>query len=291
MDTPVLSPPPTPQTLDIAALTRVPIMRLESYVSLIRTLRGVSFEHESLVPALQRMKEALTEGEQLLVARLGDEVDLQLERNFDYFVDRVWGIVNSELEFWSVYEHPGVHLLSETQREAIELDKQRELAQVAEDLGERMFGARNDAEFLRRKYTMQVAAMRSRLDLIEQKQLSETFAELVSPRVAKLLEVVQTRYEQMVDERSSRSRDLGNRRELNVRLRRAIQLYALAVVGTVDDADPSSAERIERALRPLTSLGKVSRTVTSTEAEDEPELEPEAELEGEPELDAESEAN
>ena len=254
-------------------------------MSLIRTLRTVSFEHESLAPALQRMKEALIEGERLLVARLGDEVDLQLERNFDYFTDRVWGIVNSELEFWSVYEHAGVNLLSEAQREAIELDKHRELAQVAEDLGERMFGTRNDAEFLRRTYTMQVAAMRSRLDLVEQKQLSETFTELVSPRVAKLLEVVQARYEQMVDERSSRSRDLGSRRDVNARLRRAIQLYALAVVGTLDDGDPASAERVERALRPLLSLGKSSRSVTSTEDEPEPELsdEPEPEVSDEPE--------
>jgi hypothetical protein len=198
--------------------------------------------------------------EQAIVARLGDGVDLGLERSFDLLIDRLWLCMRSELEFWSIYHHDGIALFGPAQRAELDIDECRDLAAVAEDLRSRLFGGPDASDFLRLPYAQQASHMAGRLQLIKEKGLSATFEELVGARMVKLLHVSQQRYEEMVNARSARETGVvGNLHEHRVNLHRAIQLYALNVAGMLDDQEPDSATIVQRALLPLT-LARVYRS-------------------------------
>jgi hypothetical protein len=129
-------------SIDLAALTTVPQLTVTGYVSLIKAFTEVA---PKTLPvhvkrSFNRMLTAREQAEQAIVARLGDDVDLGLERSFDLLVDRLWLYLRSELEFWSIYHHDGIALFGPEQRAELDIDDCRELAAVAEDLHARLFG-------------------------------------------------------------------------------------------------------------------------------------------------------
>jgi hypothetical protein len=145
-------------TIDIAALTDVPLLTTAGYVSLIEVLVSVapSAPPEAVVRALDRVKAGLVEAKQALVERLGDEVDTALERSFDSLVDQLWISLRTQLESWQLYNHAGIAMLTEGDRAKLDLETCRELAVVADMLAERMFGAANGGtDFLRMNYPQQ----------------------------------------------------------------------------------------------------------------------------------------
>jgi hypothetical protein len=186
------------------------------------------------------------EAKQALVERLGDEVDTALERSFDNLVDHS--------EFWQLFNHPGLAMLTEGERNKLDLETCRELADVAGKLVERMFGLANGGtDFLRMAYPQQSAHMGSRLQLIDAHGHAQSFAEeLVIGRTATFVAICQARYEAMVKDRASRdggpSTDL---RELRTSLRRTIRLYANTVTGMLDEKDQDSPVVVHRALVPI----------------------------------------
>jgi hypothetical protein len=253
------------QSIDIAALTTVPLLSAAGYVSLIKSLSEVQPKDppKHVQKAVARMQASRGEAEQALDARLGGDVDVALERSFDLLVDRVWLFLRSQLEFWSIYEHDGIELFTEQQQAELDLEEYRALAKVADDLLDRLFGAEG-SEFLRLPYMQQAAHMASRLRLIANKGLGESFEELVGARMVKLLTICQQRYEAMVNARTAReSGVVADLREQRASMQRSIQLYAVAVLGMLDEDDPPTAEIVTHALAPIV----VTRFRRSTGAE------------------------
>jgi hypothetical protein len=255
------------QSIDIAALTTVPLLSAAGYVSLIKSLSEVQPKDppKSVQKAMARMQASREHAEQALDARLGGDVDAALERSFDLLVDRVWLFLRSQLEFWSIYEHEGIELFTEQQQDEIDLDGYRALAKVADDLLDRLFGT-DGSEFLRLPYMQQAAHMASRLRLIANKGLGESFEELVGARMVKLLAISQQRYESMVNARTAReSGVVADLREQRASMQRSIQLYAVAVLGMLDEDDASTAGVVTHALTPVL----VTRFRRSTGPEDD----------------------
>jgi hypothetical protein len=194
------------RSIDIAALTTIPQLAVTGYISLIKTLAEVQppVPTDAVKRTFERMQAGRELAEQAIVARLGDGVDLGLERSFDLLIDRLWLCMRSELEFWSIYHHDGIALFGPAQRAELDIDECRDLAAVAEDLRSRLFGGPDASDFLRLPYAQQASHMAGRLQLIKEKGLSATFEELVGARMVKLLHVSQQRYEAMVNARSAR---------------------------------------------------------------------------------------
>jgi hypothetical protein len=273
-------------TIDIAALTDVPLLTTAGYVSLIEALVSVapSAPTTDVTRALDRVKAGLVEAKQALVERLGDEVDTALERSFDSLVDQLWISLRGQLEFWQLYNHAGTAMLTEGDRAKLDLETCRELAVIADMLGERMFGAANGGtEFLRMNYPQQSAHMGSRLQLIDAQGHTQSFnEELVISRAATFVNVCQDRYEAMVKDRASRdggaTTDL---RELRTSLRRTIRLYAMAVTGMLDEKDQDSPVVVQRALFPIVAAQpQVRRAQGDAGAEGNEEAEQVPPLEG-----------
>jgi hypothetical protein len=243
------------ETIDIAALTYVPHLSVPSYVSLIGALLEVAPDKpsEAVARGLVGMQAARDEAKQALVVRLDDGVDTNLERSFDLLVDGLFFAVRAQLSFWQLFEHDGVALLTEDDREKLDLATCRELAEVAGELHARMFGETvGGTDFLRMPYPQQSAHAGSRLELIEAKGHAQTFdEELVIPRAAAFLRICQGRYQEMVKQRASRARGRStDLRVLGLRVRRAIQLYSMQVAGMLDANDPSTPGVVYRALLP-----------------------------------------
>jgi hypothetical protein len=260
-------------TIDIAALTDVPLLTTAGYVSLIEALASVapSAPPTEVARALERVHAGRVEAKQALVERLGDEVDTALERSFDNLVDQLWISMRSQLEFWQLFNHPGIAILTEGDRAKLDLETCRELADVAGKLVERMFGMANGGtEFLRMAYPQQSAHMGSRLQLIDAQGHTQSFAEeLVIARAATFVSVCQGRYEAMVKDRASRdggqTTDLG---ALRTSLRRTIRLYANAVTGMLDEKDQDSPIVVHRALYPIVAAApQVRRVAVDTSAD------------------------
>lgn len=212
--------------------------------------------------AIARLHAAREQTEQALVARLGSDVDVALERSFDLLVDRVWLFLRSALEFWSIYEHDGVAMFTEQEQADIDLDECQELAKIADDLLNRLFGIEG-SEFLRLPYMQQAAHMASRLQLIASKNLGQSYEDLIGARMVKLLQICQKRYEAMVNARTAReSGVVADLREQRAAMQRAIQLYAVAVVGMLDEDEPESPTIVSNALRPIL-ITRVRRGTTS----------------------------
>lgn len=262
------------RSIDIASLTTVPQLAVTGYVSLIKSLTEVA-PAALLIPikrAFDRMQATRAQAEQAIVARLGDDVDLALERSFDLLVDRLWLSVRTGLEFWTIYHHDGIALFGPEQRAELDIDECRELAAVAEDLHARLFGGPDAADFLRLPYAQQATHMAGRLQLIKEKGLDATLEELVGARTVKMLKIGQQRYEAMVNARGARANAVvGNLREQRTDLHRAIQLYALSVASMLDDEVPDSPAIVQRALLPLL-VARIGRASGGAEVEVADEL-------------------
>lgn len=260
-------------TIDIAALTDVPLLTTAGYVSLIEALISVtpSAPSTEVKRALERVHAGLVDAKQALVERLGDEIDTALERSFDNLVDQLWISMRAQLEFWQLFNHPGLAMLTEEERSKLDLETCRELADVAGKLGERMFGAANGGtDFLRMAYPQQSAHMGSRLQLIDAHGHAQSFAdELVIGRTALFVSICQARYEAMVKDRASRDGGQAtDLRELRTSLRRTIRLYANSVTGMLDEKDPGSPLVVHRALYPIVAAYPlVRRAQTDTGAD------------------------
>jgi hypothetical protein len=247
---------PTPvdlHSIDLSALTNVPSLTVTGYVSLVKALAQVQPPTlpDHVNRAFKRMQATRELAEKAIVARLGDDVDLGLERSFDFLTDRVWTHVRDLLAFWAIYRHEGVALFTPQQRAELDIEECQELAAIADDLGNRLFGSEG-TDFLRLAFLQQATHMAGRLQLIADKGLGERFEQLVGPRTVKLLQLCQQRYEAMVNARSAREGGVvGNLHQHRASLHRAIQLYALAVVGMLDEEDVVSLDTVQRALIPL----------------------------------------
>jgi hypothetical protein len=243
-------------TIDITTLTDVPLLTTAGYVSLLEALISVapSAPPIEVARALDRLHTGLVEAKQALVERLGDEVDTALERSFDNLVDQLWISLRAQLEFWPLFNHPGIAMLSEGDRAKLDLETCQELSVTAGMLVERMFGAANGGtDFLRMNYPQQSAHMGSRLQLIDAHGHTQSFnEELVISRTATFVNVCQSRYEAMVKERASRDGGQAtDLRELRASLRRTIRLYANCVTGMLDEKDQDSPIVVHRALYPI----------------------------------------
>lgn len=268
--------------VDIASLTSVPLLTTEGYVSLSKSLLAACPEELPALAELARknLESSLARAEAALVARLGGQSRAGLERTFDVLVDRLWLGVRGFLELWLLYRHEGVKLLDEAERDEIELEACRELADAAEGLLDHLFGA-DKARFLRRPYHEQAAEMAARLRYVDDNELDEIFAQLVGPRLALFLRVCQRRYEAMVEARAAREgANQPNLREVRDDLRRNISLYSGVIAALLYTDLPDAEALVRKALMPNVQFQ--SRRSPSEGGEDEAEL---GEGEGAPEGD------
>jgi hypothetical protein len=180
--------------------------------------------------------------------------------------------MRGQLEFWQLFNHPGLSMLTEADRSKLDLETCRELADVAGMLVERMFGMANGGtDFLRMAYPQQSAHMGSRLQLIDAQGHTQSFAEeLVIGRTATFVSICQGRYEAMVKDRASRDGGQAtDLRELRTSVRRTIRLYANTVTGMLDEQDQASPLVVHRALYPIVAAYPQVRRAQADASADE----------------------
>jgi hypothetical protein len=241
-----------PSTLDLAPYRTLPTLTTTGSLALATSLvdRQPGKLPDYVKKAALRLIDAIGEMEHALTERLDRKADLGLERSFDVLVDRIWISLRGQLEFWQVYEHEGIELLSAEEQAEVEITQGRELSSVARELLARLFG--DGVEFLQLTYPEQAMHMAARLRYIESRNLDDAFTTLVGVRTATLVRVCQGRYEAMVAARSAREGGVSiDLRPLHARLRNAVESYASLLLSTLWDGEDDWAKAVLAALRPL----------------------------------------
>lgn len=246
-----------PTSNALAPFRTLPALTSAGSVSLAKALleRVPEQSPAYVLEASARLALTVEEIEQALTRRLGTRANAGLERAFDFFVDRLWIYSRGALEFWSVYEHPGVGLLAPAEQEAAKIELGRQRAVRARELHQLLFGG--GVDFLSMSYPDQAAHMASRLRaLANDEALSLAFDELVGAMPATLLRVCQGRYEAMVTARSTRdTRVAQSLHPLRAKLRLAAETYAALLLSTLFEADEAWTQTVLEALRPMTASG------------------------------------
>lgn len=241
--------------IDLGPYRTVPLLSATGTVSLGKSLLALRLPN---TPAYvekdtKKLELAIENAEAQFAERHDAGADLGLERSFDVLVDRIWVALRSRLQFWLNYDHEGIELFSDDERDELELAEARELAVVAAELLARVFG--EGVEFLRLPYPRQAAEMASRLRYIETHGYGAVFEELVGARPAAFVKVCQRRYEAMVEQRDARPDGVTiNLRLLRDDVKRAIERYANAVLTLIDDDDPEQSQAVLAALHPLIAV-------------------------------------
>jgi hypothetical protein len=169
--------------------------------------------------------------------------------DFDGLADRLWSATRAELEYRMLWAEPGVVLLSDAEAEALELERRRADAELARELYEHLFG--DGVSFAVRPFSEQATAMATRLAFITSSPKAARYTALIGAERLAALRVVQGRYEAMVHERATRSDEREDVGALRLVLQRQISLYAGAVLGLLDEHDPSSIAQVRAALQPM----------------------------------------
>ncbi|KIG15128.1 hypothetical protein DB30_06036 [Enhygromyxa salina] len=217
--------------------------------------------------AAQLLADAVDDAENALMERLDGKADAGLERSFDVLVDRVWVALRARLEFWQVYRHEGLDLLSAEELTTAKVEAHRKLSRVAEELLARLFG--DGVDFLRVSYPQQAAHMAARLRYIESHGLQAEFVELVGAAPASLAQVCQRRYEAMVAARTARDNAVSvNLRPLRAKIRWAAENYASLLISTLPKGDAEWSETVLAALQPMLAN---DTTRSKTDAEEAPD--------------------
>jgi hypothetical protein len=241
-----------PSILDLTPYRTLPTLTATGSLALASSLvdRQPADIPDYVSKAALRMIDAVGLLEQALTERLDRRADLGLERSFDVLVDRVWIGLRSHLEFWQLYEHEGIELLSPELQAEADVTKARELATIARELLDRLFG--DGVDFLQLSYPEQAMHMAARLRYVESRGLDETLTVLVGARASTLVRVCQHRYEMMVAERSGREGGVMiDLRPLHAKLRGAVENYASLLLTTLYDRDEKWAQLVFAALRPI----------------------------------------
>jgi hypothetical protein len=191
----------------------------------------------------EQMRDAMVA--RVAAARGGGRRDV----DFDGLADRLWSATRAELEYRMLWAEPGVALLSDAEAEALELARRRADAALARELYEHLFA--DGVAFAVRPFSEQATAMASRLAFIASSPKAERYTALIGAERLAALRVVQGRYEAMVHERATRSDEREDIGALRLVLQRQISLYAGAVLGLLDEDDPTSVARVRAALQPM----------------------------------------
>ena len=276
---------------DLSIYFPIPLLPTEGYISLITTALMVAPENppEHIKEAISDLAQELQTAESMLVERIDEDLSTTIERLFDIVVDRAWHETRNRMVFASIYLHEGTAMFTEEDRAELDFEERVEEARAAAKLHERMFGG--GIGFLRSPYPQQATHTAARLDWVSSKELGDTLEEVIGPKLVKLLEVSQKRYEAMVGARSSRDgKSVADLRELRNNLRCALATY-VGAIGTMYKAkQPETASVVEDALRPILiaresarrkELGLIDEVSGELEAEDEGDEELDEELDTE----------
>jgi hypothetical protein len=265
-----------PSTLDLSGYSSLSVLTLTGCISvgnsLVEAMPGGVPEHVN--EAAQSLVDSVDDAENALTDRLDGKADIGLERSFDVLVDNVWVSLRSGLEFWRLYRHDGIDLLSAEERTKAKVDEHLELTRVAEELLARLFG--DGVDFLRLSYPQQAAHMAARLRYIETRGLQAEFIQLVGAAPAALARVCQQRYEAMVSARTARDNAVTiDLRPLRAKIRWAAENYASLLLSTLPKGDEEWSKTVLAALQPMLATD-ITRTKSGaddgqTEAGDEQE--------------------
>ncbi|WP_146158364.1 hypothetical protein [Enhygromyxa salina] len=256
-----------PSSIDLSGYRTLSVLTLSGSISVGKSLVdampvGVP---EHVNEAAQLLGDWVDEAENALTDRLDGKADAGLERSFDVLVDRIWVALRARLEFWHVYRHEGLDLLSDEELATAEVEAHRKLTRVAEELLARLFG--DGVDFLRVSYPQQASQMAARLRYIETRGLQAEFVELVGAAPASLAQVCQGRYEAMVAARTARDNAVSvDLRPLRSKIRWAAENYASLLLSTLPKRDQEWSETVLAALQPMLATD-TTRTKTDAEAE------------------------
>lgn len=183
--------------------------------------------------------------------RGGSSLMLSAEANLDGAGDGGWVDCRDRLRCAMIYGRPGFVTLAAEVDAKVDYAARVDRAARAGVLMERLFG-RDGLTFLRYKYTDQVVATASLLRIITEDGLAAELNAVTGEDTVGLLQDLQWRYEAMVNNRTARERlDADDLKARMMRVRQAIQIYAITVMGTVNPADPKTIAAVEDALRPI----------------------------------------
>jgi hypothetical protein len=183
--------------------------------------------------------------------RGGSSLMLSAEANLDGAGDGAWLDLRDRLRCAMIYARPGFVTLAADVDAKVDYAARVDRAARAGVLMKRLFG-RDGLSFLRYKYTDQVVAMASLLRIITEDGLAAEIDAVLGEGTVALLQDLQWRYEAMVNNRTARERlDADDLKARMMRVRQAIQIYAITVMGTINPADPKTIAAVEDALRPI----------------------------------------
>lgn len=264
-----------PSTLDLSRYRTVSVLTVTSCMSVGRALIDAMPEDvpQHVEDAAEYLVQAIAEAHEALTDRLDNKADVGLERDFDLLIDRIWIALRARMEFWHCYLHQGVALLSKEEQAEAQIDKNRKLAEVAQELLARLFG--DGVDFLRLPYPQQAEQMAARLNYIETRGLQGEFVEIVGAAPAALAKICQRRYEAMVSDRAARDNAvLVNLRPLRAKVAWAAENYAAQLLGTLIKKDAEWAKLVLKALQPMlaTEVVRTNKATTSPEGEAEQAL-------------------
>lgn len=270
------------RTLDLTQYQSAPMLTVNGLLRLISDLdRAKPKDAPAFVlNASATMVGTAAQIEARMLERVdGAGVDSKAEFDFDVSCDRFWIDVRDQLEHRMQYGDDALLQLKKSSREKIDLEHRRDMAVVAKELHNHLFGL-DGTDFLRLPFNEQVVQMARRLEFIHKSPKAMTYEELLGEGLLTTLGELQIHYDEMVHSRTMRDKTVTNIKELRHTAQRHITLYASTVLATMDEQDPDSVERAIEALRPIRSA-RLRRGSPSSDAGETGEGEGEGVGEGE----------
>lgn len=273
-------------TVDLALYLNIPYMSARATLSLGNALRDnappADLRPEQVEHALEDMLEMMGLLETAFDGRLrgaSSEV-LAEEGELDGADDTGWVDLRDRLRTRARYDHPGFHRLAADASAKVDYGALVSRAKRAKILLVKLFAGEGLA-VLRRSYAEQSVSTASILRVIEEDGLDKEIAEVLGDaQVVPVLRDLQERYEEMVAVRSAREDASEDIKALRARLRGAMQLYAVTVLGMINPKQPETVAIVEQSLRPMINFRDRFVRSGSVVASVDPEPEQPAALEG-----------
>jgi hypothetical protein len=247
-------------TLDINTYSRLPNTTAASLLALARALRRrqPADSTEQVMLAGKDLEESILEIEAAMLARRRGEVTPEYgsATQYDAAVDGLWGALRARLLALQAFEHPGLDPIINRVDDPLGdlLGKCRRKSQRAQAIVAQLFGDEG-LRFIKLPFIEQAEVMSTILSLIDEAELEAETDELAGVPMVDVLRGCQGFYRTMVEDRlGGDDLNAAAMGELRRDLARAVVQYNVAIFATLNRKNPTSAQVVAHALKPVVVL-------------------------------------